>query len=110
MIKLEKIIWFCDQFQGELSFSIQTLAQFIGTLVASLSAVQSGSLFYRYLELDSNKALKKSRGNSEVACSLSPKSMEEINWWKNNISIAFKNITILPPDEVLTSEVSRLGW
>ena len=73
--------------------------------MASLSAVQSGPLFYRHLELDRNKALKKSRGNSEVACSLSPKSREEINWWKNNISIAFKNIIILPPDEVLTCEL-----
>lgn len=108
--KINKIQAFCSKILAEETFTIRYLAEFIGVLVSSLPGVKNGELYYRYLELGRNEALKLSKGNFDAFTCLDPKAREEVLWWKNNVQNCEKTICDKPPDLLLTCDASQLGW
>ena len=94
---------------GEL-FRIRFIAKFIGILVSSLPAVEYGSLFYKYLEMDKIHSLAKACGNFDANMRLSTESLSEVNWWLTNIMISKNRIRTPPTDFVMSTDASNLGW
>ena len=108
--KKVRIINFCKEILLNPSLSIRKLAEFIGILVSSFPAIQYGELFYRFLEHDKVSALKREKGNFDAMMEVNDNSINEIKWWLNNISSAYKLIRIQPFDLVLTTDASPDGW
>ena len=52
-------------------------------MVASLSAVRCGALYYRNLEIDKTIALKASKDDFDSMMSISPAEIHELKWWIN---------------------------
>ena len=111
--KKQKIKNLCTEILNSKTFSIHTLASFIGNLIASFPAVPLGKMFYRYLERDKIAALNKARGNfynNMYLKELNKISIQEIQWWYQNISYAHRVILTLEIDKTIYTDASKLGW
>ena len=100
----------CSELLNSNKFSIRFMAKVIGTLVSSLPAVEYGELYYRYLEICKDKALKEARGNFDCCMSLDFESKNELTWWLCNITTSCKSITQIPITCMLTTDASLKGW
>jgi hypothetical protein len=90
---------------------IRTVAKIIGHMVASLSAVLYGALYYRNIDRDKTNALKDSKGNFDKSMSISAKGIREMEWWYNHLDNSFSPITqAIIIDEVIYSDASLKGW
>ena len=61
--------------------SIHAVATVIGKMVANLTAVEYGELFYRQVELEKATALKVHSGDFEAHMILSEAARADILWW-----------------------------
>ena len=71
-----------------VAISIQELAEVIGLLMSTFPGVLHGPLFYRNLENDKTMALRHNKGNYQAHVKLSQGSLEELQWWCDNIEQA----------------------
>lgn len=73
--------------------NIEALAWVIWSLVFLFLAIPFGKLHYRLLEKVKTEALTKNKENFNVRmATLDSFSILELNWWKNNIPKAYKQI------------------
>ena len=102
----------CSRLACSATMSIQELAEFIGLLVSSFPDVLHGPLFYRHLEHDKTMGLSQNKGNYQARIKLSQESLEELQWWCNNIETA--EYSICTPnskiDVTLYTDASNKGW
>ena len=105
-----QILEYCQSLLHVTDISIRYVSTVIGTLVASLPAVQYGALFYRYLEYDKIQALKCSAGNFDALMCLGSNAHSELQWWIANIMTCFNPIKIKPYSHLLSTDASQLGW
>ena len=78
-------------------------------MVASLSAVRCGALYYRNLEIDKTIALKASKDDFDSMMSIFPAEIHELKWWINNLDGSFGHTTKPPIDLVIHSDASLIG-
>jgi hypothetical protein len=81
--------------------TIREVAQAIGYIVSSLPAVKYGKCHYRAIENDKISA--------STMC-LSPPAVAELQWWVNNLPIAFHFIQAPEIDCIISSDASLTGW
>ena len=89
---------------------IQTIAVFIGKVVAALPAVEIGKIFYRSLELEKIKAIRENNWNFESHMSVGKASKDEITWWIKNIPDSKKDIVKPAANIVMQTDASLEGW
>ena len=104
--KTDRVVSACQTLLRRGYVSIREVAQVIGLLVSSPSAVQYEPLFYRNIEIDKNEALHKNKGNFEALMQLSPESRKDLR----NLPQAYKQIDLPNPDVELTKDASKIGW
>jgi len=91
--------------------TIRTVASLLGNITAAFEGVQHGRLHYRLLEMDKNSSLKTEKGNFEAVCNISREGQHDIQWWRDNITTAYKSMC--PPPEVdytIFTDASNEGW
>ena len=109
--KADKILQFCLHFSPEgKAFTIREVASLIGSLISSCPGVEYGRLHYRSIERDKIIALKASKGNFETKMLLSGESREELQWWIQNVKLAYRNLQHGPPNVVIFTDASAIGW
>ena len=86
--KADKIVSACQQLLKKSSMPIKEVAKVIGLLVSSLPGVQYGPLFYRTIDIETNK------GNYEAYMTLSHRSRTDLQWWIANLPSAYKKYII----------------
>ena len=86
------------------------MASLIGSLISSCPGVEYGRLRYRSIERDKIIALKASEGNVETKMLLSGESREELQWWIQNVKLAYRNLQHGPPNVVIFTDASAIGW
>ena len=110
--KIKRINDKCCELLSEVNMTIHDLAEVIGLLVSSFPGVLYGPLFYSHLENDKTTALKESKGNYSAYTTLSEESLQELQWWCDNIEnvdykICIPNSKI---DITLYTDASNDGW
>ena len=60
--------------------SIRYVAKVIGLMTSSLPEVKYGAAHYKYLEQDKTNALKISKGRFDAMMTLSPQSINDVQW------------------------------
>jgi hypothetical protein len=90
--------------------TIRKVCELIGTLVSVCAGVKYGPLFYRQIENEKIHALKLNKGNFEASMVLSHSAQSDINWWIDNIHVAYKPIVKGEPHIVLQTDASNIGW
>lgn len=102
----------CGKLIKHVTISIQELAEVIGLLVSSFPGVLHGPLFYRNLENDKTMALRHNKGNYQAHVKLSQGSLEELQWWYDNIEQA--DYALCTPNAkieiTLYTDASNKGW
>ena len=100
----------CKNLLKASEISTRESARMIGLIVASFPAVRFVSLYYRQLEKDKSRALKKSKGNFDHMMEISEAGRKELSWWIENITDAFNDVCHRDPDFVIHSDASLHGW
>ena len=91
--KASAIVDKIDHFLKNPRPKIGELASVIWSLVFLFLAIPFGKLHYKHLEKVKTKDLAKNRENFNVRmATLDSFSILELNWWKNNIPKAYKQI------------------
>ena len=108
--KRQNLFELCLNFLEMNRVKIRHLAKLIGVIVSCLPAVRYGKLFYRYLEINRNEALRVSYGNFDEYTFLNDKSRDEISWWQQNIHSTYNLLRYPAYDTILTTDASLLGW
>ncbi len=108
--RANKLIAACNNLLTSKSVSIQEVAHVVGLMVASFPAVTFAPLFYRALERDKTQALKLSQGDFSACMTLSEDALTDLHWWVDNINKISKPIHNNPPDILIQSDASKLGW
>ena len=108
--KKTKIQGLAQDILRKTSISIQTLAQFIGNVVAADIAVPHAPLYYKLLEIERNDALTQHGGDYLASITLSSDSLSLIQWWLDNIDSQSSPIQIKDPDFEIFSDASLMGW
>lgn len=106
----DKLEAFCKQILDNSHTSIREVARLVGLMVSCFDAVPHGPLYYRYIEKEKCKALRKNKGNWERRMVLSHKAKKEIGWWIRNIQNCKAPICIEEPTLVIKSDASLKGW
>ena len=96
--------------QSNKLYTIRQLASLIGSLVSSFPGVKFGSLHYRALGADKDHHFQMHHGNFDALMSLSAGSLEDLNWWIFQLPSASKNIYHSPPNILLHTDASGIGW
>ena len=107
--KIDTVLALCTELLQGNSFKIRFLAKFIGVLVSCLPAVKNAELYYRFLELNKLVALRTWKGDFDGITTLNKDAVTEVIWWRNNVHIA-KDIITSPPDLLIATDASLLGW
>ena len=90
--------------------TIKSLAELIGTIVASFPAVQHGQLFYRSLELAKCEALRHQKGDYGATITLNTECRQDLQWWIDNVESTHKLICHPLPAFTTQSDASLEGW
>jgi hypothetical protein len=109
-LKKLKIVALAKALLENPNTTIRGLATFIGNLVAAEPAVPHAPLYYKYLEIFRNEALKLHCGNYDASISLSSRCLADIRWWQDHIQSTFRAIVVPGPSHELTSDASISGW
>ena len=108
--KVQDIQQFCTKLKVSQVTTVQELASLIGKLSFSPQAVLPGRLQTRFLQMQQIEALKESQ-SYQAKIVLNPQSLEELNWWINNLTLYNgKPLTVSPPDIILQTDASKKGW
>ena len=108
--KVRNIQNVCEVLLSSEKVTLRQFAQLVGMLVAAEPGVEYAKLHYKQLEIEKDGALKRNKGNFEAYVVLTEQSKREIQWWQENIPIAYKPLTRAPPNITLKSDSSRFGW
>ena len=108
--KKQNIYDFCTKHFEKSKPTIRFVAQFIGNIVASFTAVPLGPSFYRALEPDKIVGLKRQRQNYDAKIELSSGIRSELVWWKHNVKNSFQDLVIPKPDITIFADASETGW
>ena len=108
--KKQNIHDFCTKHFEKSKPTIRFVAQFIGNIVASFTAVPLGPSFYRALEPDKIVGLKRQRQNYDAKIELSSGIRSELVWWKHNVKNSFQDLVIPKPDITIFADASETGW
>ena len=107
--KISKTITCCTELLQTLRPTILQVSRVVGVLISNLPGVEFGQLHYRSLEIDKISALKTSGSNYNAVMELCPRSINDLNWWIGNISLASKSIVKSHPSYIIKSDASTLG-
>ena len=109
--KRVKLIAKCHKILQSRSPTIKEVASLLGSICAAFEAVPFGRVNYRLLELDKIRSLKKSRGNFNGICSISPGGKENILWWIHNLPTAVRSLLPEPKvDYTIFTDASKEGY
>ena len=104
------ILDICKKLKSGASHKIRAVAFAFGCLIAALSGVKYGGLFYRSLERCKNLALKSARGNFKKTMRLTSQAQQDLGWWSRNITLASHFLHTPPVELTLFSDASLEGW
>ena len=109
--KLEKILESSKRILMKSKVSIREITALIGLYNSASMAIQLGPLFHRYLDSDKCLALKENLQNYDKKICLSNNSVNEIEWWINNVK-NYNGKVIRPqsPNVYLYTDASLKGW
>ena len=90
---------------------IETLAQFIGTLVATKPAVPLGPLHFRALQHVKSQALNHQAATYQSWAHLSKEAQKDLRWWRTQLP-SHHSTSILRSEAsiVMESNASNSGW
>lgn len=108
--KIDRIIFECMNLYEAKQARIRAVAQVIGLLVSSFSAVEYGKLHYRELEKSKSIALKLFRGNFEAKMGVNWRMKKELHWWIHNVNTQCRVIDHGNPQAVVQTDASLAGW
>ena len=108
--KKEKIKGLCQNILHDTLITIRGLASLIGNFTAAFSAMPFGKLHYRNLERQKLEALKVSKGDFDKKVIISIASLDDLQWWLDNIMISFRTIRVPDIDITIYTDASNLGW
>ena len=109
--KRDKLVQMCQRFlQPNKLYTIRQVASLIGSLISSFPRVEFGPLHYRALEADKDSHLRMHQGHFDALMSLSAGSLDDLNWWVFHLPSASKNISHSPPNIILHTDASGIGW
>jgi ribonuclease HI len=108
--KCAKIIAKCRSVSRNKSFTIQIVAELVGTLIAACPATSYGLLYTRQIEHEKTKALEKSGLDYRAKMSLSLEALLDIEWWINNIEDSYRDLHKGRIDLRITTDASTTGW
>ena len=92
------------------NISIQLISRLVGKMVASFPGVALGRLYYRQLDVEKSRALKKSRGNYNSLMCLSNVARTDLYWWLKSLDSSQVTITNHIANHVLHTDASNLGY
>ena len=108
--KKNKVKDLCEKLITSINPTIRFVAQVIGTLISTFSAVELGKLHYRQLEWGKIEALKRAKGNFNARMEVTREMKTELQWWIKNIDSQHRNIVKPNPTMVMTTDSSKIGW
>lgn len=107
--KKRKILKLVNKTLKDKKIKIESLAEVVGVLVSACQAVAYGWLFYKNLEKVKTRALFL-HNNMKKITYLSNPAVRELEWWRDNISLAENKIRDCHFDLELFSDASTTGW
>lgn len=110
MEKKLKIVQSVTIFLSKKMFTIQIFAQLIGLLVSACPAVKYGKLYTKSLEREKFLALQKNNQNYQAKMNLSQAVIEDLQWWKDSISSAYKEMNCTSFSIEIYTDASSTGW
>ena len=108
--KVNNIVAECKKLKSSEFVKIRQVAQVLGLLVSSFSAVQYGLLYYRTIEKEKSQALSQNKGEYDSLMKLSENAKEELSWWIENLPEQKRDIDHGNPVIVIVTDSSLLGW
>ena len=97
----------CQSISKKQDLKIRDVASFIGTLTSTFPTNKYGPLYYRVVLKNKDDFLKVNKGNFNARIDLTKNALQEIKWWENNISYAFKPIRKIKISRVIYNNASR---
>ena len=92
------------------SCTLLKLAKVVGLLVASFPGVEFGQIFYRRLDNAKNSALKENKGNFNSIITIDSDMKSDLEWWIENIELAYNPLSHGNPTMTIYSDASKRGW
>jgi len=108
--KIDKVIASCQALKRKKRFTIRTLAQVIGHIVACFPAVLWGPLYYRKLERSKSVALRKNQGNFDAVTELTEEAEQELDWWIREVEYAYFPLERKEPEIEIRTDASKSGY
>ena len=115
--KVTRIQQEARQMLSKTEVSVQKLAAFVGMTTAVKQAVRVAPLFHRHLQAVINRVVPLASSLEEVRQSyhqiveISREASQELGWWMQEMQNYNKAPLLAdPPDLVIESDASRLGW
>ena len=116
----EKVTWIqqeAKQLHSKLEVSVQKLATFVGMTTAATQAIRVAPLFHRHLQALINRVVPLASSIEEVKQSyhqlvrMTVEATQELKWWMQEMQ-SHNGSPLLrdPPNLVIESDASRLGW
>ena len=108
--KKENLLSKCTQLLKARKLTIRAVAELIGLIVSSFTAVEFGRLHYRHLELNKVQALKGAAGDFDASIVLTDEAKTEIHWWIDHVMSEIRHVDHGPFVYSLTTDASEEGW
>ena len=110
--KIERAIHLCSSvlFDRQKQFTIQYLAQIIGTLISLFPACPLGRLYYRSLERLKITALRISHGNFDGPVIFNDECFRDLQWWLDNLPHTAAPINHGLPSDTIFTDSSDYAW
>ena len=108
----------CQKISDILNYSIKnknriTIREFsklLGMLEAALPGIRYGRLLLFHSIKPKNAALNWSKGSYDTYFKLSHQAVQELNWWKQNITISYNTTSNKLPTFTIFSDACPNGW
>ena len=109
-VKLELLLQECSRALSQSHLSVRSLARLIGRMSAASQAILPAPLFYRGLQNLKNKAFRLHQ-SYDAEVTLDKPARQDMHWWMSEVRAwNGRSIRTKPPDIVLESDASLLGW
>ena len=99
-----------DELISKSCVSIRQFAQVIGMLVALDQGVSIGPVFWRRLEIEKSRWLRKYKFNYDKMFTLSEIAIQDLLWWKGNMLKYPVKVLKQKPSVILKTDASLSGW
>ena len=108
--KVDQIVGRCEEFLKHPEITILDLTKLIGKLSFAAQAVVPARLQHRFLQVQQNKELAKGLSyNTKIV--LNKQSLQEISWWKENLTLHNgRPLQIVPTECLIQTDASTTGW